>query len=53
MGFVTGQFPLDNRVLLVIAIRKSPLAGEFKILVMAMGFVDHLGLYQQKFDSNT
>ena len=42
MGSVMGQFPLRNGVLLMSDIGK-PRWPMGKILVMAMGFVDHLG----------
>ena len=44
MGSVMGQFSLYNGVLLMIAIRETPLVnGEKNWYLMAMGFVDHLG----------
>ena len=39
-----GQFPLHIGVLLMIAIKVNPVAQWGKILVVAMGFVDYLGL---------
>jgi hypothetical protein len=49
MGSVTGQFPLHNGVLLMIAKYKVNPVGQWgKIMVMKMGFVDHLGQYYLK-----
>ena len=39
-----GQFSLRIGVLLMVAIKVNPIGQWGKILVMAMGFVDHLGL---------
>jgi hypothetical protein len=45
MRFVIGQFPLRNGVLSTNDCYKlNPIGQWGKILVMAMGFVDHLGI---------
>ena len=50
MRFVTGQSSLRNWVLLMIALRQTPLANGDKFwYLMAMGFVDHLGHYMPHF----